>query len=128
MIPSKAYKKSFETCTKNPRALDLNEIKYLDVLILYTVGGVSAAVSKTAAAPIERVKLLIQNQVGADFICSIKYTLRMATLSNVLSLLSTQRRLSLSIMNIPYLHLHVHSENSSGPGPSVRHCILASGF
>jgi len=29
----------------------------------YTVGGVSAAVSKTAAAPIERVKLLIQNQV-----------------------------------------------------------------
>ena len=29
-----------------------------------TVGGVSAAVSKTAAAPIERVKLLIQNQVS----------------------------------------------------------------
>jgi hypothetical protein len=29
------------------------------------VGGVSAAVSKTAAAPIERVKLLIQNQVRA---------------------------------------------------------------
>jgi hypothetical protein len=29
-----------------------------------TVGGVSAAVSKTAAAPIERIKLLIQNQVG----------------------------------------------------------------
>jgi hypothetical protein len=28
-----------------------------------TVGGVSAAISKTAAAPIERVKLLIQNQV-----------------------------------------------------------------
>jgi hypothetical protein len=28
------------------------------------VGGVSAAVSKTAAAPIERVKLLIQNQVS----------------------------------------------------------------
>lgn len=27
------------------------------------MGGVSAAVSKTAAAPIERVKLLIQNQV-----------------------------------------------------------------
>jgi solute carrier family 25 (adenine nucleotide translocator) protein 4/5/6/31 len=26
------------------------------------MGGVSAAVSKTAAAPIERVKLLIQNQ------------------------------------------------------------------
>lgn len=30
---------------------------------LSIVGGVSAAVSKTAAAPIERVKLLIQNQV-----------------------------------------------------------------
>lgn len=29
------------------------------------MGGVSAAVSKTAAAPIERVKLLIQNQVCA---------------------------------------------------------------
>jgi hypothetical protein len=28
------------------------------------VGGISAAVSKTAAAPIERVKLLIQNQVS----------------------------------------------------------------
>jgi hypothetical protein len=28
------------------------------------VGGVSAAVSKTAAAPIERVKLLVQNQVS----------------------------------------------------------------
>lgn len=31
-----------------------------------TVGGVSAAVSKTAAAPIERVKLLIQNQVSFE--------------------------------------------------------------
>jgi solute carrier family 25 (adenine nucleotide translocator) protein 4/5/6/31 len=30
---------------------------------MMTVGGVSAAISKTAAAPIERVKLLIQNQV-----------------------------------------------------------------
>lgn len=27
------------------------------------MGGVSAAVSKTAAAPIERIKLLVQNQV-----------------------------------------------------------------
>jgi hypothetical protein len=35
------------------------------------VGGVSAAVSKTAAAPIERVKLLIQNQVSAITICEI---------------------------------------------------------
>lgn len=30
----------------------------------FLMGGVSAAVSKTAAAPIERVKLLIQNQVS----------------------------------------------------------------
>lgn len=30
------------------------------------MGGVSAAVSKTAAAPIERVKLLMQNQVSPD--------------------------------------------------------------
>lgn len=28
----------------------------------FLMGGVSAAVSKTAAAPIERVKLLVQNQ------------------------------------------------------------------
>lgn len=33
-----------------------------------SVGGVSAAVSKTAAAPIERVKLLIQNQVRISLI------------------------------------------------------------
>jgi solute carrier family 25 (adenine nucleotide translocator) protein 4/5/6/31 len=30
----------------------------------FLMGGVSAAVAKTAAAPIERIKLLIQNQVG----------------------------------------------------------------
>lgn len=30
------------------------------------MGGVSAAVSKTAAAPIERIKLLVQNQVRSD--------------------------------------------------------------
>jgi hypothetical protein len=35
------------------------------------VGGVSAAVSKTAAAPIERIKLLIQNQVGHHHLSSI---------------------------------------------------------
>ena len=34
------------------------------ILTLIIVGGVAAAVSKTAAAPIERVKLLIQNQVS----------------------------------------------------------------
>ncbi|POS84080.1 ADP/ATP carrier protein, partial [Erysiphe pulchra] len=42
-------------------------IDFMTVIIIHTkcsflVGGVSAAVSKTAAAPIERVKLLIQNQ------------------------------------------------------------------
>ena len=35
-------------------------------MIDFLMGGVSAAVSKTAAAPIERVKLLIQNQVRGD--------------------------------------------------------------
>ena len=33
-------------------------------MVDFLMGGVSAAVSKTAAAPIERVKLLIQNQVS----------------------------------------------------------------
>jgi hypothetical protein len=37
---------------------------------MITVGGVSAAVSKTAAAPIERVKLLIQNQVRFQLLLS----------------------------------------------------------
>ena len=35
----------------------------MQLITFFIVGGVSAAVSKTAAAPIERVKLLIQNQV-----------------------------------------------------------------
>ena len=30
----------------------------------FMLAGVAAGVSKTAAAPIERVKLLVQNQVG----------------------------------------------------------------
>ncbi|CCX09646.1 mitochondrial carrier domain-containing protein [Pyronema domesticum] len=38
------------------------EKKQSNFLIDFMMGGVSAAVSKTAAAPIERVKLLIQNQ------------------------------------------------------------------
>lgn len=38
----------------------------------FLMGGVSAAVSKTAAAPIERVKLLIQNQVQSlHFTCTV---------------------------------------------------------
>ncbi|KAJ0895110.1 putative mitochondrial carrier domain protein [Helianthus annuus] len=42
----------------------------------FLMGGVSAAVSKTVAAPIERVKLLIQNQdemIKAVFVFSIDY-------------------------------------------------------
>jgi solute carrier family 25 (adenine nucleotide translocator) protein 4/5/6/31 len=40
----------------------MSEKKQSNFLIDFMMGGVSAAVSKTAAAPIERVKLLIQNQ------------------------------------------------------------------
>jgi len=39
-----------------------DENKVMSFAIDFLMGGVSAAVSKTAAAPIERVKLLIQNQ------------------------------------------------------------------
>ena len=42
-------------------------LDHTDTDCLSLVGGVSAAVSKTAAAPIERVKLLIQNQVRPEF-------------------------------------------------------------
>lgn len=38
------------------------EQKKGNFLLDFAMGGVSAAVSKTAAAPIERIKLLIQNQ------------------------------------------------------------------
>jgi hypothetical protein len=44
------------------------------------VGGVSAAVSKTAAAPIERVKLLIQNQVCLQYL-TISLTSRLFRIS-----------------------------------------------
>jgi solute carrier family 25 (adenine nucleotide translocator) protein 4/5/6/31 len=40
----------------------LNDGLFDRILTNFLVGGVSAAVSKTAAAPIERVKLLIQTQ------------------------------------------------------------------
>ncbi|AAS52865.1 AER184Wp [Eremothecium gossypii ATCC 10895] len=40
----------------------MSDNKQSNFLINFMMGGVSAAVSKTAAAPIERVKLLIQNQ------------------------------------------------------------------
>ena len=40
-------------------------------MVDFLMGGVAAAVSKTAAAPIERVKLLIQNQVS--FISHFRY-------------------------------------------------------
>lgn len=39
-----------------------SEKGFKDFIVDFLMGGVSAAVSKTAAAPIERVKLLIQNQ------------------------------------------------------------------
>ncbi|EEB06978.1 ADP/ATP carrier protein [Schizosaccharomyces japonicus yFS275] len=41
---------------------EVGEKKKSSFMIDFLMGGVSAAVSKTAAAPIERVKLLIQNQ------------------------------------------------------------------
>jgi solute carrier family 25 (adenine nucleotide translocator) protein 4/5/6/31 len=40
----------------------MSDNKQSNFLIDFMMGGISAAVSKTAAAPIERVKLLIQNQ------------------------------------------------------------------
>jgi len=36
--------------------------EFFSFILDFLLGGVSAAVSKTAAAPIERIKLLIQNQ------------------------------------------------------------------
>ena len=41
----------------------------------FLMGGVSAAVSKTAAAPIERVKLLIQNQVPLRCVAFHRFSL-----------------------------------------------------
>ena len=35
----------------------------------FMLSGVAAGVSKTAAAPIERVKLLVQNQVSLSIVC-----------------------------------------------------------
>jgi hypothetical protein len=34
----------------------------------FLIGGVAAGISKTGAAPIERIKLLIQNQVRQPFV------------------------------------------------------------
>lgn len=47
-----------------------------DFALDFLMGGVSAAVSKTAAAPIERVKLLIQNQVRFNLICPTTHLIR----------------------------------------------------
>jgi solute carrier family 25 (adenine nucleotide translocator) protein 4/5/6/31 len=50
--------------TKIPMG-DINSLKrnpYRDFGVDFLLGGIAAAISKTAAAPIERVKLLIQNQ------------------------------------------------------------------
>lgn len=46
-----------ESTVKKPTDTDVSGF-----LTNFLMGGVSAAISKTAAAPIERVKLLIQNQ------------------------------------------------------------------
>jgi len=43
-------------------------------LMNFMMGGVSAAVSKTAVAPIERVKLLLQNQDSSKALEGKKYT------------------------------------------------------
>lgn len=47
-------------CYGTASGIDRSE-NFTDIEI---VGGISAAVAKTAAAPIERVKLLLQNQVS----------------------------------------------------------------
>jgi len=46
----------------NKNTGNMSEKKQSNFMIDFMMGGISAAVSKTAAAPIERVKLLIQNQ------------------------------------------------------------------
>ncbi|KAK1140391.1 ADP/ATP carrier protein [Aspergillus melleus] len=46
---------------RDPRSRALSD-PYRGFVVDFLMGGVSAAVSKTAAAPIERIKLLIQNQ------------------------------------------------------------------
>lgn len=44
------------------------ESETIKAITNFLAGGVAAAVSKTAAAPIERVKLLLQNQVKYLFL------------------------------------------------------------
>lgn len=54
---------SMVTSTRSPVFVQAPQEKGLGSFAIdFLMGGVSAAVSKTAAAPIERVKLLIQNQ------------------------------------------------------------------
>lgn len=62
-----AYQRGDDTCRLVFDLADVNNNND-PILIQSIVGGVSAAVSKTAAAPIERVKLLIQNQVSRSLI------------------------------------------------------------
>jgi hypothetical protein len=94
-------------------------------LIDFLMGGVSAAVSKTAAAPIERVKLLIQNQdemlksgrlaepykgIGECFSRTIKdegvIALWRGNLANVLRYFPTQVRALRNDVNASRLVLH----------------------
>lgn len=62
------FSPSLPNCTPTfltiPSSVDMGEqkVEKSTFFVDFLMGGVSAAVSKTAAAPIERVKLLIQNQ------------------------------------------------------------------
>ena len=55
---------SYANHSSGTRGIERDQAGLTDEMSLL-VGGVSAAISKTAAAPIERVKLLIQNQVSS---------------------------------------------------------------
>ena len=74
----------------------------------FAVGGVSAAVSKTAAAPIERIKLLIQNQVG----CPILPNTRFRSLGK-------GRRAIVAATVMPLAHIGRLREEFSGPRPGT---------
>ncbi|XP_056685625.1 ADP,ATP carrier protein 3, mitochondrial-like [Spinacia oleracea] len=60
-------------------AIFVDEKPQKNFLVDFLMGGVSAAISKTAVAPIERIKLLIQNQdemlkIGRFCISSLNHT------------------------------------------------------
>ena len=47
----------------------------------FLAGGISAAISKTAVAPIERVKLLLQVRAKTNYFVPILYNLPMSSLA-----------------------------------------------